>query len=830
MRFESIRVGRYGCLSDLATGDTPLPRIVAVLGPNESGKSTFFHFLSTMLYGFRPATRARHPYTPWSGGDPEGGAFLRLDDGTVQEVHRRLLAAPRGTLTAGGRTLPLGNRPIPATEHVAWVVFRHVYALTLSELADLGRKSWDLVQDRLVGAMAAPDLRPARRVAADFEQEGARLWRPDRRGRPRARILQGELRRLNKGRRELLDRDRLLRKKVEEMSEAEARLTALREERAAARERSRGLEYRLNRLLPVRRALRRIGELRRQAGEVAELAGLPADPEATLAELRRTAREAADRVKGLESGIAAAARATHEVEARLEEHGRQWFSVAWEEVDRRRLGGVPIGDLREMVDAYGEKRERRRIAEEGLREETLDGLRKVTPSGRLRLVTGLTGVVFGGGLAVVARHFPELLRPAPDMEASPGIVFPVGVGVVVLGFFALVLWLDRVRHGRRYRKAFEAAERGRRTEIRGLAESERMAKRAVAETLQGVPVRASVLEAPARDLPAAIERMTELLADRRARTGAAARELERIRDEREDAESEREAAAARLAAFEERLRGLGDGDPERGAAVAQRRLDAWLRANQLRGELEREHPTLDAIEREIREADDAGQRWESLAASLEAAEAGRLRLTRRAEELQAAIGRLDSEVRHLQEGDTVDRAEGRIASLKSRIRETREQRDRAFVLARLVREADRRFRDEHQPDLLLRAAGHLCRITRGRYDRIELGGPGDEGLHLRGPAAAAPRQVGEALSQGTREQVYLALRLAIVDHLDADGERLPLFMDETLVNWDAWRRERAFQLVERVAERRQVFLFTCHPAMAADLEDRGGRIIALDVR
>ena len=34
-------------------------------------------------------------------------------------------------------------------------------------------------------------------------------------------------------------------------------------------------------------------------------------------------------------------------------------------------------------------------------------------------------------------------------------------------------------------------------------------------------------------------------------------------------------------------------------------------------------------------------------------------------------------------------------------------------------------------------------------------------------------------------------------------------------------------LLERVAERRQVFLFTCHPAMAAELEDRGARIIAL---
>ena len=144
-----------------------------------------------------------------------------------------------------------------------------------------------------------------------------------------------------------------------------------------------------------------------------------------------------------------------------------------------------------------------------------------------------------------------------------------------------------------------------------------------------------------------------------------------------------------------------------------------------------------------------------------------------------------------------------------------------------MRVADRRFREEHQPDLLLRAGGHLRHLTRGRYDQIRLGDPGDASFYLRGPAASEPRKVGEPLSQGTREQIYLALRLAIIDHLDSGAERLPLFMDEILVNWDAWRRDRAFELLERVAERRQVFLFTCHPAMAMELEDRGARIVAL---
>ena len=56
MRFESVHIRRYGCLEDVEIGtpETALPSIVVVFGPNESGKSTFFSFLTTLLYGFPP--------------------------------------------------------------------------------------------------------------------------------------------------------------------------------------------------------------------------------------------------------------------------------------------------------------------------------------------------------------------------------------------------------------------------------------------------------------------------------------------------------------------------------------------------------------------------------------------------------------------------------------------------------------------------------------------------------------------------------------------------------------------------------------------------------
>ena len=50
--------------------------------------------------------------------------------------------------------------------------------------------------------------------------------------------------------------------------------------------------------------------------------------------------------------------------------------------------------------------------------------------------------------------------------------------------------------------------------------------------------------------------------------------------------------------------------------------------------------------------------------------------------------------------------------------------------------------------------------------------------------------VGAPLSRGTREQIYLCLRLGTLDYLDRGRESLPLLLDEALVHWDAKRRQQ----------------------------------------
>ena len=211
-------------------------------------------------------------------------------------------------------------------------------------------------------------------------------------------------------------------------------------------------------------------------------------------------------------------------------------------------------------------------------------------------------------------------------------------------------------------------------------------------------------------------------------------------------------------------------------------------------------------------------------------------LRARIEELDAEIEDLASRARslgrdaeHMRELETTDAVDSAILSLREDERRLIEERDRKWVLAQLIREADRRFRQEHQPDLIRRASEYLSHLTAGRYDGLLLDEQGDGDLfQLVGPGLPRPIPLAAPISTGTLEQAYLSLRLAIVDHLDQGPEKLPIFIDEAFVNWDAERRDRGLEVLSRLSESRQVFAFTCHPEMAARLEGHGARILRLE--
>jgi uncharacterized protein YhaN len=147
------------------------------------------------------------------------------------------------------------------------------------------------------------------------------------------------------------------------------------------------------------------------------------------------------------------------------------------------------------------------------------------------------------------------------------------------------------------------------------------------------------------------------------------------------------------------------------------------------------------------------------------------------------------------------------------------QLDRRRLLERaglLLEETRAVVARDHQPPTLRDASHWLARLTDGRYTRITTT---IDAARLEVHESDGQVWQPERLSRGTREQVFLALRLALVRDLQRHGVMLPVVMDDALVNFDDSRAQAAARvLMEFVSDHpreRQLLALTCHAHVAS---------------
>lgn len=96
---------------------------------------------------------------------------------------------------------------------------------------------------------------------------------------------------------------------------------------------------------------------------------------------------------------------------------------------------------------------------------------------------------------------------------------------------------------------------------------------------------------------------------------------------------------------------------------------------------------------------------------------------------------------------------------------------------------------------------------------------GDDDWRLAGLAAGEAAEPFDQLSLGAREQFALLVRLGLAE-VFAKGRRLPLVLDDPLINADPQRRGTMIQALRHASRKLQILLFTCHEAehdtLAAD--------------
>lgn len=368
-------------------------------------------------------------------------------------------------------------------------------------------------------------------------------------------------------------------------------------------------------------------------------------------------------------------------------------------------------------------------------------------------------------------------------------------------------WVSQVAELRNSRKN-EAVQAGR---LEGLRRDIAVYERDARAVLVAVGVTGEVAGAEGQRLEAAVKDLNEQLVAAREAESSADDLAAQIQEKQSQLTLATDAAAA--------VSG------ELAAAVTQLGLDAADVSDTAQRSIE-----VAALDEQIAEIErdteyQTGRKVAELEADIDAiTERGstptdeRERIERQLEDLRTENGTLRQTLgAHMTERAKVDGseaaadaeqlAEGDLAALGAEVEAYMEE----FLAAELLSTVIADYAASHQGPILGRAGDLFAELTGGSFAGLHAD---DTQLHAR-RADGSMLEMPE-LSTGTGDQLYLALRLAALEHQLAErSEPLPLIVDDLLVNFDETRAAAAVRVLADLGQKTQVVMFTHSQNLAA---------------
>lgn len=187
--------------------------------------------------------------------------------------------------------------------------------------------------------------------------------------------------------------------------------------------------------------------------------------------------------------------------------------------------------------------------------------------------------------------------------------------------------------------------------------------------------------------------------------------------------------------------------------------------------------------------------------SLETLERERDEKSARSNEIRGELGAVERD-RRLQEAEA-DLAQQEVlrAGYIARYAEL-------LLAKKILEESIARWEAVKQPEIYRQASRLFQKMTYGRWIEVRAGEKSGEFTVVDSDhSVKKPSE----LSTGTVQQLYLSLRMALLDVNPEVGRSLPVVMDDPLVHFDPERRAEAVRAITEFSARRQVIFFTCDP-------------------
>jgi uncharacterized protein YhaN len=173
-------------------------------------------------------------------------------------------------------------------------------------------------------------------------------------------------------------------------------------------------------------------------------------------------------------------------------------------------------------------------------------------------------------------------------------------------------------------------------------------------------------------------------------------------------------------------------------------------------------------------------------------------------DLAGGIARSERELESMDGNSRAADAAEKVQAAASRIREGVGQYLRLRMASVILRREIERYREENQVPLLTRGGAYFKRLTLDSFTGLATDFNEKDEPILLGVRLAGQRVRIEAMSDGTRDQLYLSLRLASLEKYLEGSEPMPFVVDDILVNFDDNRAAATLGALAELSKKTQV--------------------------
>ncbi len=180
------------------------------------------------------------------------------------------------------------------------------------------------------------------------------------------------------------------------------------------------------------------------------------------------------------------------------------------------------------------------------------------------------------------------------------------------------------------------------------------------------------------------------------------------------------------------------------------------------------------------------------------------------------VGEIHNELTAMDGSSRAADASEKMEQELAKIRRLAERYIRIKLASKILQQEIERYREKHQDPVLQLASKYFAELTLNsfsglRADVNDKGEPVLEGIRPDGKWTSV-----SGMSDGSRDQLYLSLRLATLEWRLENSEPMPFIVDDILINFDDERSRATLKTLAHFSKKNQVILFTHHRQLIED--------------